>query len=522
MARRHRYNDNIVDVEKQLQDKMTLWILRILINLNGHKKFIDKDNYFDQDEIALYLGFEKYIDMKNDEYSRTEIINILKSKLNKLEKRKRFTTVQTLKNNIKQLSKLMGLNVFEEQILEFAIIIHQYDILDDSADFIGNELNTKKVKSVLSVILDIPKEEVTKAFHSNSILVKSSILIVDKDGTNCLKRKLEPISDQFFDNMLSLDEDISVMIKDSVRVCQKSDLKLEDYSHIQKEMDILIPYLQNAISNNQNGVNILLYGLPGTGKTELSKAIASKLNTKLFEISYANEDDEAIDGEKRLKAYKTAQALLSNQNTLLMYDEAEDIFDSNDSPFVPKRQTDKAWINRILETNKIPTIWITNNIYSIDNAMVRRFDMSIEMPIPSKSKREDIIKKYTHNILDKNTIKKLSANEDIAPALISRTAKVVNNIDVKDKDKVFTQILNNTLKAQGYNEIKENITNSLPSLYNPNFINTTTNLDDLTNGIKQSQNARICLYGAAGTGKSQIQKRTKMYLKNLHYVIIMR
>jgi SpoVK/Ycf46/Vps4 family AAA+-type ATPase len=185
-----------------------------------------------------------------------------------------------------------------------------------------------------------------------------------------------------------------------------------------------------------------------------------------------------------------------------MYDEAEDIFDSNDSPFIASRQKDKAWINKILETNTIPTIWITNNIRSIDNAIVRRFDLSIELPIPKKSKRVQIIKKHANNLLDTKSIDLFAENENIAPALITRASKVISAISCDEKTEAFKQMLNNTLKAQGYKEIKEKIENSLPTLYDPKLINTTTDLTQLAEGIKQHQNARLCLYGVAGTGKS--------------------
>jgi SpoVK/Ycf46/Vps4 family AAA+-type ATPase len=185
-----------------------------------------------------------------------------------------------------------------------------------------------------------------------------------------------------------------------------------------------------------------------------------------------------------------------------MYDEAEDIFDSNDSLFAPRRQDNKAWLNRILESNTIPTIWITNNINSIDNAMVRRFDYSIELPIPNKAKRAEIIKNYSQDLLDEQSIKVLAENENIAPALITRATKVISSIDTKEPTKAFTQVLNNTLKAQGYKKIEEATTTSLPNLYDPKFINTTTDLEILTQGITKHQNARLCLYGAAGTGKS--------------------
>ena len=481
-------------------------MLRIIIKLGATQEFIDKDNRFNKDAIVYFLDTGKYLEMDSDDFKRSEPIAILKKSLLKLENRKRFTSSKLLAKNIKQISKLMNLNQYEEQILEFAVLLNQYEILDNTADLLGNSLNSSQVKKILSVILDIPLININEAFKSASKLSKSSIVTINKNYHHDLRNKIELISNEFADNMLNLDEDISVMIKDTVKPCDKSTLELKDYEHISRDINIVIPYLTDAIENKKNGVNILFYGLPGTGKTELAKTISQSLKTQLFEISYTDDDDDAIEGYKRLKAYKTAQALLANQNILLMYDEAEDIFDSSDSPFAPKRQDNKAWLNRMLETNTIPTIWITNNIYSIDNAMVRRFDMSIEVPIPNKVKRAEIIKNYSNNLLDEKSIKILAENEDIAPALITRATKVVSSLSTVDKSKAFTQVLNNTLKAQGYDEIKPTIANSLPSVYDPKFINTTIDLEELTQGIKEHQSARLCLYGPAGTGKSAFGK----------------
>ncbi|QOP45878.1 AAA family ATPase [Sulfurimonas paralvinellae] len=489
-------------VDKELVDKISLWILRIIFNLGGAREFIDNNNRLYRDSLAYFLEVGAYVDMDSDEYKRSDILAVLKKNHIKLEKRVRFTSSKILTKNIQQISKLMNLNSVEEQILEFIVLVNQYDVLDDATDLLGNNLNTTQAKKAIGIILAIDTKAVNEAFKSTSKLAKSSIVTISKSSTFPLGHKIEIISDEFADNMLNLDEDISVMLKESVKPCDISTLKLEDYEHIEKDIDIVLPYLDNAMKNKKNGVNILLYGLPGTGKTELAKTISETLQTKLFEISYTDEDDEAIDGYKRLKAYKTAQSLLSNQNILLMYDEAEDIFDSSESPLSPKRQDNKAWLNRMLETNTIPTIWITNNIYRIDNAMVRRFDFSIEVPIPNKSKRAKIIKNYSNNLLDEQSIKVLAENENIAPALITRATKVVSSIDTDDKPKAFTQVLNNTLKAQGYKEIQEKIVTLLPNVYDPKFINTTTDLEVLTQGIKEHQNARLCLYGAAGTGKS--------------------
>ncbi len=508
--KRRRKNQEIHDkvqfVEKVLIDKVSLWMLRIIIKMGASKKFIEKDNYFSQDSIAHFLDIGHYVDMDNDEFKRTEPMEILKQNYIKIEDKKQFTSSKILAKNLKQISKLMQLNTYEEQILEFVVLINQYEILDDTADLLGNSLNSSQAKNMLSGILDIPIVHINNAFKSNSKLCKSSIVTMNKGVTHDLRNKIEILSPEFADNMLNLDEDISAMIKNAVRPCSPSDLTLKDYTHISKDLDIVLPYLKNAHKKGESGVNILFYGLPGTGKTELVKVISENLETELFEISYANEDEEAIEGKERLKAYKTAQSLLANKSIILMYDEAEDIFESSGSPLFPKRQENKAWLNRILETNTIPTIWITNNIHSIDNAIVRRFDFTVEIPIPNKKKRAEIIKHYSKNLLDEKSIETLAEHENIAPALITRATKVVNSLETKDTAEAFTQVLNNTLKAQGYTEIRKKSISTSSALYDPSFINTTIDLEALTQGIKKHPNARLCLYGVAGTGKSAFGK----------------
>ena len=493
-------------VEKELVDKITLWALRIIFKLGGSKEFLDQYNRFESNSLAYFLDVGQYVEMDDDEFRRSEVFDILKKNFAKLERRKRFTTSKILAKNIAQLSKLMDLSDVEEQIVEFCVLVSQYDILRDAVNLLGNNFNTTQAKKAIGTILGIDYRDIDAALKANAKLIRSSIINIYKNNTSSLYDKIEIASESFADDMLNLDADISVMIKEIVRPCSQNALSLNDYEHIKDDLDILIPYLKNALQKKQPGVNILFYGLPGTGKTELAKTIARTLHKELYEISYADEDEEAIDGRLRLKAYKMAQALLVNKDIILMYDEAEDIFDRSESPFAPRRQENKAWLNRILENNTIPTIWITNNVYSIDTAMIRRFDYAIEMPIPKKSKREKIIREYSNDLLDEKTVKLLAENENIAPALITRAAKVVGSIEVEDKPKAFKQVLNNTLKAQGYDEIKERMENTLPGVYDPSFINTNTNLENLAQGIKEHQNARLCLYGPAGTGKSAFGK----------------
>jgi len=168
----------------------------------------------------------------------------------------------------------MNLSFYEEQILEFKILLNQYDILDETADLLGNSLNTYQTKKALSVILDIPSKNINEIFRSTSRLSRSSIVSINKIYHHNLNEKLEIINNEFAENMLNLDEDISVMIKDVVKPCENSGLELKDYQHLSKDIGILNLYLADAIKNKKHGVNVLFYGLPGTGKTELTKVIS--------------------------------------------------------------------------------------------------------------------------------------------------------------------------------------------------------------------------------------------------------
>ncbi len=495
-------------VEPELLNKITFWILKIIIELGGHKQFIDSDKDFPHESMAKFLGLEKYVAFDYDDFNRNEPLQILQKRYDYLQKGLPFKSSVLLEKNMNRISELIVLNHYERQILEFVILLKHYDILDNAINLLGENINTSRTKRLLSAILDIPMEGINKVFASQSTFNHSGLLQLDRDNAYSFSSKFQLLNYEFSDNMLNHDNEIMEMVRHSIRPSSEGTLEVADYSYIKSDLEILLPYLNKALESKQKGVNILLYGLPGTGKTELSKTIAKVLEIKLYEVSYSDNDGDPIDGTARLRVYKTAQALLSKHKSILMYDEAEDVFESYSGGFfmMPKRQSDKAWINKVLENNILPTIWITNNIESIDNAIIRRFDISIEMPIPSKSKRAGIIKKYSDNILNEKHIDNLAENESIAPALISTAVKVANLVPTQKKDTVLLQLINNTLKAQGHPEVNKDGEKNLPKNYSLEFINSTTNLDELTQGMKEHNSARLCLYGASGTGKSAFAK----------------
>ena len=484
-------------VDSEIYELATLWTLRAIFNLGGERELL-RSGY---DDVLEFLGIE------SKEPKKEEIQN-LKNKLEILEKSQISCEIKDLEHNLNLLQANLGLNSAERDILRFVAIMYNYEVISNACSLLG-DLNNIQATKAISKILNLRFGDVQKAFRKDGIFAKTSIIKLENNVHN-LKYKIDVINNNFMCDLFVKCESMDEIFESSIKPCSKTNLTTKNYPHIKEDVKILLSFLKSAVSKKQKGVNVLLYGSAGTGKTELSKVIASELNLKLYEVAYDDGDGYANE-HQRIRSYCLAQNVLSAGSNLLMYDEAEDIFNTNNDE---KRQYGKAFINRSLETNELPTIWITNNIFDMDEAVVRRFNLAIEIGIPTEDVRAKIIKKYSENLIDNKLIKKLAKNDFIAPALISNASVVVSNLNTKDKNKAFERVINNTLKAQGYEEIRDyNPRDDLPSSYDPNFVNSDCDLNELMQGIKISKNARICLYGVPGTGKSAYAKFIAKSLK---------
>lgn len=485
-------------VDSEIYELTTLWTLRTIFNLGGERELLRSGC----DDVLDFLGIE------SKEPKEEEIQN-LKNRFEILEKSQISCGLKDLEHNLNLLQGNLGLNSTERDILRFVAIMYNYEVISNACSLLG-DLNNIQATKAISKILNLRFSDVQKAFKKDGIFAKTSIVKLENNVHN-LKYKIDVINNNFMCDLFVKCESMDEIFESAIKPCSKTNLTTKNYPHIKEDMKILLSFLKNAVSKKQKGVNVLLYGSAGTGKTELSKVIASELNLKLYEVAYDDEYGYATE-DRRLRSYCLAQNVLSAGSNLLMYDEAEDIFNTNNDE---KRQYGKAFINRSLETNELPTIWITNNILDMDEAVVRRFNLAIEIGIPTEDVRAKIIKKYSENLIDSKLVKKLAKNQFVAPAVVSNASLVVSNLNTKDKNKAFERVISNTLKAQGYDEIEkdEKPSADLPSSYDPNFVNSDCDLNELIQGIKESKNARICLYGVPGTGKSAYAKFIAKSLK---------
>ncbi|NLY63700.1 MAG: AAA family ATPase [Alcaligenaceae bacterium] len=321
---------------------------------------------------------------------------------------------------------LIGLSEAECRILEFVILLKNEPLLDVAAETLGN-LSPTKIPFIFSTLLDIPPTAVNEALSDKSVLCRSGLITINSSPLVYVSNKLELISDTFAEKIYLQNTDPINFFRDMVTPSSAAELNINDYAHISPAINLLKTYLEHAIETRKKGVNILLHGVPGTGKSQLTKALAQEIGCELFEISSEDSDGDPINGKRRLSAYHISQNFFRHRKVLITFEEAEDIFDDGDTVFGRKStaQTHKAWINRTLEENTIPSIWFSNNIRYLDPAYIRRFDMILELPIPPKSQREKIIQALGNSLLDQDITKRMAESTALAPAVINRAIKVI-------------------------------------------------------------------------------------------------
>ncbi|MEO6986968.1 MAG: ATP-binding protein [Paralcaligenes sp.] len=503
MRRSSRYSHIPLDIPSILH----LWLLRLLVPLGAHREFINEYN-FSNDTLAEMLGMREWIDPAPSAFDPKTVLAELRKLYQAGERKWRNApTPACLCSNVARLSKLVGLSESDCRILEFAVMIQNERLLDDTADWLG-QLSSVKVFHVLSVLLDLPEPEIRTSLSVQGILARSGLVSVDRSGISTLRGKLDLLSSNFADNIFTSDTDPVSLLRDTVALGSPAQLSIADYGHIAPSLAVLRPYLKQSIVSRRKGVNIFLHGDPGTGKSQLAKVLAHELDCDLFEVASADGDGDPVNGERRLRAFRAAQSFLAQSRALILFDEVEDVFDDGDSFFGRKStaQTRKAWINRMLEENSVPTLWLSNSAQGLDPAFIRRFDMVFELPVPPKKQRERILLDACSDLLDAPTVARIAESESLVPAVVTRAASVVRSIrgELGEKDAVaaFELLVSNTLEAQGHAPVRKNDANQLPEIYDPLFIHADSDLAQMAAGLVHSKSGRLCLYGPPGTGKT--------------------
>ena len=480
------------------------WAWDILYPLDGQNQFIGNDG-FERSEIARLIGADSWFNEENP-YDPAAARRRLKAAYEAWQQQHDFEHIwqtslpDTLRHNLAQWQAMSHFNETETRLLTFGILLHSQSTLSRLCNLLG-DLDDNACCEALAQLLRQPENQITAALSPKAPLANIGLMRLDRNDEYYMKSKIDLLSRRFADLMLNAPTTPTEILKRHILPAPQTQLTLGDFAHLGVLATAAEAYLRQVFAQKLSGCNILIHGVAGTGKTEFSRVLASALGVELYEISWTNEDDSPADRDDRMNALRMAQNILAGQNSMLMFDEVEDLFDRGQHDF----SLNKAWLNRFLENNRVPTIWIGNNVELIDPSAVRRFDIVIEMKAPPVARRAEIIASYTQDFMSKAQIRSLAEHEALVPAVLKQAHKVTQaagqDWQPEKRSELFQKLLHNTLKAQG-NYHALNKTAKLPEVYSLDYLNTPRDLRQLAQGIIAAGRGTLCLYGAAGTGKS--------------------
>jgi len=484
------------------------WALIALGSLGGAQQILRHSNCFNP---SLLEALNIPTNDKAGSYDRNNAMAVIREELQQVLKNEiTWPTGSALLENVLCLTTMLGLSRAEEALLTLVVLERQDTVLSQALDALGS-MNNSRLYDVLCQLLRLPEIEVRTALSPTSRLFRTGLLRIDS-RIYSFEHKIDLIAG-LSEKMIHSHTTPYAMFSNSFIMSKTASLTMEDYSHVRGNLQYLNSFLSTVLQDRTMGINILVYGSPGTGKTELTRTLAADLQALQFEIATETEDGSRLTEADRLNSYQLSQNVLSSkERTILLFDEVEDIFSAGDVMEYRRRGSRpningrKAWVNKVLEGNPVPTFWVSNDISDIDPAHLRRFSFHLQLGIPPRSVRERIVTKNTQRLgLSRDCIRQIADSEALSPAMITTASNVAHAImttdSTADADQLLPRLLSNSMRAIGEHQAAVG-KSALRLPYDPTRLNASYDLSQLVDGIQSASSARLCLYGPPGSGKT--------------------
>ena len=384
-------------------------------------------------------------------------------------------------------------------------------------DSILNTFTETCQKEILARILGISVRQYSALTRQDSKLRLYGF--IDEEGK---------IEDDFFDcvEMGSMQPYFCDLLK---RVDCSSCYKMESFNVSDK-----VKNLMSRMLKSDQSLSLLLYGKPGSGKTEFAKTLAKESGLKV----YVFKNERELSGEKDQNVLARLNCLLSmsSKDCLYIIDEADSLLRTCDSSFFGMKMPSKikGTVNKMLEESRNKIIWIVNFTSQIDESTLRRFTYSCKFDsmtrnqlrsiTASKLKTLDLPEATNNQILD------LMEQYKVTGASVDNVIKAIKCLGSgeiagagvgSDNNQPLVQSVKSVLKENsllinGKNTMRESVSStydlsvlnaSMEPAHIVRMVQNARDFAEKSNTANEAQNGiRMLFYGVSGTGKTEFAR----------------
>ena len=273
-----------------------------------------------------------------------------------------------------------------------------------------------------------------------------------------------------------------------------------------------------SLSLTEGKSTLLLFGKPGTGKTEFSRSLCVSSG---FQPSFLKHDRS---GKRSFAELLLAARLVDPNREALIIDEADEILNLEPGPLTPPNDgINKSMINEFLDGSDARMIFISNASERIPDSIIRRFSFHLGFEDFRPARRL----KIWNALCDGETTLSASERQVLAGRYRANPSRIRQVVDVCTSLSAVGSSVEPFQVAQDMLARSDELMYGIPkktveprSRYDARFLNIGKPVDSLLRSLEawkddfreSERGLNLLFYGAPGTGKTAFGHYLAEYL----------